>query len=133
MVSRLEEIEAYVRPQMAMDLNTIVQQQDLAMKTLLLQMKQLDEKTENVTSRMVKMSKSVSVLQDDLSVKIPEQFAKVGDRIDRLGEEQRTQEDGMRMFEGVLKQVSNELCYVICVMCGVCVLFCMICGCLKGC
>jgi hypothetical protein len=109
MASRMEEIEAHIRPQIAMDLNTIVQQQDLAMKNLLLQMKKLDETSENVTSRMVKMSKSMSVLQDDLSVKIPEQFAKVGDRIDRLGEEQRTQEDGMRMFEGVLKQVHNTV------------------------
>lgn len=110
MAGRLEDIEAYVKPQMAMDLNTIVGQQDIAMKSLILQMKQIDEKSENVSSRMIKMSKSVGVLQDDLSVRIPEQFAKVGDRIDRMGEEQQSQEDVMRTFEGVLKQVLGCFC-----------------------
>ena len=105
MASRLEEIEAYVKPQMAMDLNVIVEKHETSMKELMLQMKALDEKSEGVVSRMLKLGKSVTVLQEDMSVKVPEQFSKLGDRVDRMGEEQRTQEDNLRIFDSVLKQV----------------------------
>jgi hypothetical protein len=109
MANRLQEIEGYVKPQMAMDLNAMVSRQEETLKETATKMKDLDEKMEAVTSRMVKMSKSVTTIQEDLSVRIPEQFSRLGDRIDRMAEEQRTQEDNLRLVEGVLKQAQEKI------------------------
>ena len=109
MASRMEEIENYVKPQIAMGLNDIVMRQDETLREIAAQQKIVDEKMESVTSRMIKMSKSVSTIQEDLSVRIPEQFSRLVDRADRLTEEQATQEDNLRMFEGVLKQAQEKI------------------------